>query len=392
MQNMMDTEESVKTIKAKMIHFAQKLVHIKSITSDEGGVIAEVYKKMWELGYDKIRTDEFGNVYGFIGSGPLEYLFDSHMDTVDAADQEDWFFDPYGGIVKDGKLYGRGSVDMKGPFTAALYAGYLAKKLGYLENKSICVSASVMEEDFEGEAVSFLLDSLDSLPKYAVICEATDLNVGRGHKGRALINITVHGKPAHASHPELGVNPAYAAQHLIGRIEQLSADLKKDPMSGSVALTKISCITASCNTIPQSVSIILDRRLSIREDEAYIRKEMNQLTEGFDAEWEICDIHGLSWKKKEVTLHSFLPAWEIPESSELVQAAMQSCQKVLGHSVKSEVYDFSTNAVATAGKYHIPTIVLGAGSMLNAHMKDEFCQISDIENACKVYISLLSRL
>ena len=63
-------------------------------------------------------------------------------------------------------------------------------------------------------------------------------------------------------------------------------------MSGSVALTKISCITASCNSIPQSVSVILDRRLSIREDEAYIKKEMNQLTEGFDAEWEICDIHG----------------------------------------------------------------------------------------------------
>ena len=79
------------------------------------------------------------------------------MDTVTVIDADQWADDPYGGIIKDGKLYGRGSVDMKCPLVASVYGAYVAKEMGIPEDTTIYVSASVMEEDYDGEAVRLLL-------------------------------------------------------------------------------------------------------------------------------------------------------------------------------------------------------------------------------------------
>ena len=85
---------------------------------------------MAALGYDEVTLDAMGNVIGRIGNGGKSILFDSHVDTVAVTDAAQWDVPPFSGRIVDGRLYGRGSVDMKSAVAASIYAGALAKQAG----------------------------------------------------------------------------------------------------------------------------------------------------------------------------------------------------------------------------------------------------------------------
>ena len=377
----------------EMLSFAQELVRIKSITGSEGGVARAVSRKMRELNYDEVIEDRFGNVLGTVGNGKKKILFDSHMDTVDVVDAENWKHDPFGGEIEDGRLYGRGSVDMKGTLAVTVYVGAIAKELGLLHGKKLYISASAMEEDYDGEMVTRMLQEQEIELDYVIIGEATDLNIGYGHRGRALIEANIYGKATHGSRPEQGINPVYSLRHVIGRVEALADRLTaKAGEKGSVAITRVGCVTASNNSVPQSAYIVLDRRLSIQEDISTLEEEMAEILQGMNGNWKISDIPGTSWKGVPITLHSYLPAWEIPQDNWLVRAAEEACEAVLGRKVDCFKPGYSTNAAATAGVFHIPTIILGPGNVSNAHGTDEFCDVEALLQAGKIYLCLCNSL
>src|SRR5210317_1684283 len=118
-----------------IINFAQRLIRTPSFTGHEGNLAKLVMRKMAELDYDHVSVDSFGNAIGIVGDGPTGILFDSHMDTVAVNHPEEWRYDPFGGAIVDGKLYGRGSVDMKSALAAAVFAGHIAKRLGLQKGK-----------------------------------------------------------------------------------------------------------------------------------------------------------------------------------------------------------------------------------------------------------------
>ena len=158
------------------------MVKIKSFTGEEKEIIKFIEKKMLELGYDRIIIDGMGNCIGVIGDGNIKIMLDSHVDTVKAGDAKEWSTDPFGGEIIDGKLYGRGSADMKSALAATVYAGHAIKKLGLHKGKTIYISASVMEEDYDGENLSYIFANDNIKPDYVVICEATKCRVCLGQK------------------------------------------------------------------------------------------------------------------------------------------------------------------------------------------------------------------
>lgn len=385
--------DAVALHREQILSFAQELVQIKSVTGAEAGVAKAVEKKMKELDFQDIHIDSTGNVIGRCGTGRSAVLFDAHMDTVDVIDSDDWSHDPFGGEIFDGKIYGRGSVDMKGALAISIYAVAIARDLGMLEHKSIHVAASVMEEDYDGVAVSKMLNESGIRPECAIFGEATDMKICRGHNGRALIEITVHGKAAHGSKPELGINPVYRFQTVISRIENLAHKINtRQGERGSLALTNVYCETASNNSVPQNASIILDRRLCIYEDIHTVESEMDEILDGIDAEWHICDIPGVSWTGEPLLLHSYLPAWEIPEESPLIKKAQDACRDVLGAETACVKLGYTTDAVATAVSMNIPSIIFGPGSSSEAHGKDEFCPVDELLKVCEIYVHLCNRL
>lgn len=376
-------------IRPDLIDFAQKIVQTRSFTCQEGDVAHLVMEKMQELGYDEVTMDEVGNVLGRIGEGEAALLFDGHMDTVGVNDEPQWSVGPFSGEIRDGKLYGRGSSDTKCPLVSAIYGAALAKRAGLAEGKAIYVSASAMEEDYDGEAVRLLLEKNPGLrPRGVVICEPTGLMIATGHRGRSLIEINMQGKSAHGSTPELGVNPVYLMQEVVARVQKLADELAvREGEHGSVALTNVYCNTASNNSVPQDATIILDRRLALGESEEIIGAEMDKLVEGTGATWCFSDIRDKTWAGYPFLFHSFLPAWEISPAHPLVQAAAAGCE-ARGQEVKLFKMGCCTNGVTTAGMYHLPSIVFGPGDLAQAHSRDEFCSVEELVTAVGIHASL----
>ncbi len=372
-----------------LVTFARKIVRTKSMTCEEQEVAALIEAEMQKLGYDEVRIDETGNVIGRIGNGSKILLFDSHMDTVTVIDEHQWDVDPYGGEIKDGKLYGRGAVDMKCPLAASVYGACIAKRVGLSKDVTIYVSASAMEEDFDGEAVRQFLTATGIRPDGVVICEPTDLKIATGHRGRALIEVTVTGKGCHASNPANGVNPVYLMENIIHKVQEQAAVLDaREGEKGSVALTNIYCSTASNNSVPQSATIILDRRLAVGETENVITEEMNQLVAGTDGTWRFSNIPSQSWTGKKFVFHSFLPAWKIAKDQALVLAAKKAYETMQGKKPILFQMEASTNGVTTAGMFHLPTIVLGPGDITVAHSVNEFCELQSMYDASRIYAVL----
>lgn len=377
-------------IEKDLIKFTQDIIKIKSYTGNEKELALFVKDKMEKLGYDEVIVDNLGNVLGVIGAGEKSILFDSHIDTVEVTDSEKWEMNPFGGIIKDGKIYGRGSCDMKAGLAATIYAGYMSKKIGLGKNKKIYISASIMEEDYDGVALDYILKGDKIKPDYVVVCEPSELKLAIGHRGRALIKITTKGVSAHGSFPEKGENAVYKMNKIIKKVEELESNFEKIVGErGSVALSKIESNSVSLNAVPDLCSIYLDRRLIIGEDKNFIEEEVEKLIEGTDASWEIYNQIGKSWKEKEIKLYSFLPAWEIKEDHNFVKTAKNSYKELNEEKIKIFKWDFSTNGVTSAGKYNIPTLGFGPGNPQNAHKRDENCLIKEIVEACKFYSMLM---
>ena len=121
----------------EIIQFTQELVRIKSYSGSEENIVNSVVSKMKSLDYDAVSIDAMGNVLGRMGNGKSIIMFDSHMDTVEVTDEGNWEVPPFSGEIVGGRLYGRGSVDMKSGAAASIYVGAMAKELGLLEGKTI---------------------------------------------------------------------------------------------------------------------------------------------------------------------------------------------------------------------------------------------------------------
>ena len=106
-------------LETEIIELAQSLVRLKSLPGQEEAAIRFVAQKMAALGYDEVIIDGMGNVLGRIGDGPKAILLDAHVDTVAVSDADEWEMPPFSGEVVNGRLHGRGSVDMKSAVAAS---------------------------------------------------------------------------------------------------------------------------------------------------------------------------------------------------------------------------------------------------------------------------------
>jgi len=377
----------------ELIDFTQSLIRIKSYSGQEEEIIRFIEQKMKTLGYDEVIIDSMGNILGRIGNGDKTILFDSHVDTVAVNDETEWNVPPFSGEIVDGRLYGRGSVDMKASVAASIYAGAIAKRLGFDSGRTIYVSCTVFEEDCDGENLKHLFKELNLKPDYVVICEPSNNVITLGHKGKAQISIKTHGVSAHGSAPEKGLNAIYEMAEIIQRVEKRNAELmRQDTPRGTLVISKISSVSASLNAVPSECEVYLDRRTIPGETQDDIQREMDQLIEGKKATWEVGTLHRKSWTGLDITYEPFHSAWKIDMGHELTQACIAAYQECFGREpAEYDFWDFSTNAV-TPVSMGIPTIGFGPGEYKLAHMRNENCKVKQIMEACGFYIQLIEKV
>lgn len=374
-----------------LIKFAQRLVQTRSYSDEEGNVATLAKKEMEKLGYE-VFIDRLGNVVGKLGSGETIIHFDSHMDTVQVNDPENWKHDPFGGEIVDGNLWGRGSVDMKSSFAASVYGVKEAYDAGYLKDNTVYVTGSVCEEYCDGVNLIHLYKDLNIKPDYCIICEPSDNVITLGHKGKAQIRITTKGISAHGSAPEKGKNAVYEMAEIIQRVEKLNASLYKEGAHGTVVLSEITCISASLNAVPSSCSIYLDRRLCLGETLEQVKEEMDTLIEGKNASWEVGTLTHTTWKGEKIVYNPMHDPWIIDKNHPLTQAMIDAYSEVYNQVPQNfDFWDFGTNAI-TPVALGIPTIGFGAGEYKLAHMTNEHCSVDRICEAASVYTQLLKFL
>jgi putative selenium metabolism hydrolase len=226
-----------------------------------------------------------------------------------------------------------------------------------------------------------------------IICEPSANLIATGHKGKAQVRIKTRGVSAHGSAPEKGVNAIYEMAEIIRRVEQTNLELmRQGGKSGTLVMSQISSTSVSLNAVPSACEVYLDRRMVLGETEQAVRAEMDRIIAGKNASWEIDVMHRPTWTGAELTYEPLHPAWEISLDHELSRALIAAYTEVFGHSPeKYDYWDFSTNAVTTV-RAGIPTIGFGPGDHKLAHMRNEKCPVSQIIDACAVYIAVIQRI
>ncbi|MFM8912576.1 MAG: YgeY family selenium metabolism-linked hydrolase, partial [Flammeovirgaceae bacterium] len=332
----------------EMIEFARQLVRIKSYPGQEGQAIQACEDKMNALGFDEVHRDSMGNVFGKMGRGTKSIWFESHVDTVEVNDAAAWEHPPFGGVIANDRLHGRGSVDMKSSVAASIYAAAWAKQNGWLEGKTVYVSCTVLEEDCDGENLKLLFQETGLRPDAVVICEPSNGRIAVGHKGKAQVLITTHGISAHGATPEKGKNAIYEMAEVIQRAERLNAKLAASAQQPkpTLVLSQVKSLSASLNAVPTECSVYLDRRMIVGETRAHIEQEIRELIAGKNATWQLGTLIRQCYTGKEVHYEPFHLAWKIDLQHSLAKAAQSAYVECFRQAPDCfEFWDFSTNAV-----------------------------------------------
>lgn len=381
--------------KDALIDFCQKLIQAESISGNEGKVAGLIKTEMEKLGYDKVYIDEYGNVIGKIkGNGDRSILFDGHMDTVGIPDPSKWTVDPFGGVIKEGKLYGRGTSDMKCALAAMIYAAAELKKNNVNLDGDIYVVGVVFEEIFEGMGLGKVLDFIT--PDLVIIGEASQLTLNIGQRGRAEIVVETQGTNAHSSSPERGLNAVYQMAKLIPQLQEINLPIHAQLGKAIIELTDIiSSPYPGASVIPDRCRATYDRRLltgespesvleSIKDCIENLRKEDNN----FKASVKFAIAEERTYTGAALGGERYFPAWLIDKGTEIVQKAIKGIKEA-GIEPVLKCYSFCTDGSESAGRRGIPTIGIGPSLETLAHVVDEYIEISQILSVEKVYYEIV---
>jgi succinyl-diaminopimelate desuccinylase len=328
------------------------------------------------------------------GAGPCVH-FNSHIDVVQTG--AGWTLDPFAGVVKDGKVFGRGACDMKGGLAASIIAVEALLDSGERLPGSIEISGTVDEESGGYGGVHYLAErGYFSAPRVNHVIIPEPLNVDRvciGHRGVWWAEIETHGRQAHGSMPFLG---DCAVRHMHAFIERLErelypklaqrrTDMPVVPSGARQSTLNINSIhggqaetkgfPAPC--VPDSCRMIIDRRLLIEEDMETVKAEVRALLDELTR-----DRHGFRYDMRDIfEVRPTMTDRDGPVASVTARAVKQ----VLG---------IDPQFVCSPGTYdqkHIDRvgklrdcIAYGPGILDLAHQPDEYVVIDDMVNSAKV--------
>ena len=332
---------------------------------------------------------------------PLVHL-NGHFDVVPAGDG--WTIDPFAGIVKDGRIYGRGACDMKAGLACAVYAAEAIRRAGIELNGSIEVSGTVDEESGGFAGVAWLAERGHinaSRTDFVIIPEP--LYVDRiciGHRGVYWFEVTTRGRIAHGSMPFHGVN---AVEHMAILIDRMRRDLAPALARRTTAMPVVPAgarhATLNINGIAGGQPVggiqtpcvadvcraVFDRRFLLEEGFDAARAEIVQLLDRLaaserDFRYELKDL---------MVVH----AVRTPLDSPLIAVLDRSLKKVLGRSgglvASPGTYDHK-HVTRIGGVTHC--VAYGPGVLDLAHQPDEWCAVDDVINATKVIALALLEL
>uniref|UniRef100_UPI00321621AB M20 family metallopeptidase n=1 Tax=uncultured Draconibacterium sp. TaxID=1573823 RepID=UPI00321621AB len=307
------------------------------------------------------------------GKGERPLVFSGHFDTVPFA-VENWTVSPLGGEIKEGKVYGRGSSDMKGGLAAMMVAAICAVKKKPDADVTLVFTAG---EETGCQGAKHLVATYKEFAeaKGIVVGEPTGNIPAIGHKGALYLNITASGKTAHSSMPHLGDNAIYKVARAILTVESFDFKEERHPLLGLSTLNvgKMQGGT-NLNSVPDYAMFTIDARTTSHTDHGDLLKRLT-LALGKDVSIEtLVDMEAVSTN----------------ETNPFVQLVFRACgitEQTKGFP-KSLPY-LTDGAVLQPTFKEAPLVILGPGEPEMAHKTDEFCCLDKLTNAVKIYTNII---
>ena len=340
----------------------------------------DVVKSPVEPGRDNVSITLAG------GNGP-GLLFLGHTDVVPVGDG--WTTDPYGGVVKDGRIYGRGASDMKGGLAAALVALAALRGAGLAGPVEL---AAVVDEEETGKGIRAYVDHARRASKAAflgcITAEPTDLQTIIAARGDSYLRVAIHGRACHAGNPDDGANAIYGAAAVVAAIERLHAELAADPHPllgpATWSVGQINGGTGG-SIVPADCVIVADRRLLPGESPAAVLDDLRSRVAALRLE-----DRGLS---VELEMPMEMPAFETAADSELVRVVEAARVDAGGPELPLAGWTAACDGGYVARDLDVPVVVLGPGSVTTqAHRADESVAIPELIAAARAYALAALRL
>ena len=381
----------------QLIALCQALIQSQSYSGHEDGVVNRMKQAFDKWGFDEVIVDSYGSVLGRIkGNRPGKVmLLDGHIDTVPVPDGSKWTHKPFGGELVDGRIYGRGTSDMKGAVSAMMAAAaFFAADTRRDFAGEIYVSGVVYEECFEGVAARKISERIR--PDYVVIGESSELNLKRGQRGRAEVVVETFGKPAHSANPRAGINAVYKMAELIRKIARLEAPAHPIMGQGILELTDIkSSPYPGVSVVPDYCRATYDRRLLVGETQESVLRpllalisEMKSTDPQFEAKVHFAADTQTCYTGNEINGERFFPGWLLEQEDGFVQAALFGLRSA-GLDPLITQYSFCTNGSHYAGEAGIKAVGFGPSREDIAHTIDEYIEVDQLLKAAEGYYGIL---
>jgi acetylornithine deacetylase/succinyl-diaminopimelate desuccinylase family protein len=309
------------------------------------------------------------------GAGPV-LAFNTHMDVVPAG--EGWSGDPFMLRERDGKLFGRGACDAKGPLIAMVEAIRLlhAARASW---RGTVLGVFVADEEVGSEGAKHYAAARPKID-YAVIGEPTSNGTVIAHKGSLRPWVRIHGVSAHSGTPDEGRNAIYSAAHFITLVEEHHRTVRqhRHPLVGEASLTITRSLAGVAdNVVPDRCDLLLDRRMIPGEDEAVVKADLSDLLARADKQFgvqaEIVEYRSTTGGASETA----------PDEA-MVRASLAACKRHGAKVTEPQGFQGACDLV------HFRSVgakgtVIGPGSLALAHKPDEFVPIDEFVSASLIY-------
>lgn len=394
--------------------YLQRVVQESSIRGNESRAQAIIIEKcrelgmkmdIWEIGGETLtshpafcsdRTDFKGNpnAVGILKGtgGGRSLILNGHIDVVPVGDVNSWHHDPFSGHIENGKLYGRGSTDMKGGTISLLLALEAIIHSG-ISLKGDVFFQSVIEEE-SGGAGTLAAVLRGYTADGAIIPEPTNMKFFPKQQGSMWFRIKVKGKQAHGGTRYEGVSAIEKAEIILQEIRELENKRNKritDPLFSSIPIPiPINIGKISSGSWPSSVPdlAIIEGRMGVAPDEImeHAKQEMEQALQEISARD--------SWLKENPPVVEWFGARWLPGdlevSHDLVKVLSDSYTEIKSTSPIIEASPWATDGGILNKVGGVPVVVFGPGVTKMAHDANEYIELKDVfETAEIIAISIM---
>lgn len=315
------------------------------------------------------------------GDGPI-LCYCSHIDVVPAGDPTLWTNDPFGGVVSEGRLFGRGAGDAKGPVAAALEAVAALRDAGWSPAGTLELALVADEEAMGFKGAARLVSDGVLRPDIAIVGEPTTLRVVRAQRGACWATITTRGVAAHGSAPERGVNAILHMAEIAAGLPETVPD-SVHPLLGGASLN-VGTIRGGVkvNVVPATCVVEVDRRTIPGETRESVVASIEVAIDKARLRYPDLDA--------QIDVAFFAESFEVAEDAPVighVRAASESAgvvPTVMGFRGASDARFF-----AAAG---CDVVVWGPGDITLAHTANEYIELEELKRGATAYAHAFARI